>query len=129
MALTKKQLDWLEGRTRVIIEEQLRKYKATLPELPVFGFAEKVAAIRAGKAKLRPTAEMNSSTDLEDAYTYPTAAPILKKHTERREKIRAYEDALQVARNHLLDKVIMGDAKDALAALVSFTAQIAKIKT
>ena len=48
MALTKKQLDWLEGRTRVIIEEQLRKYKATLPELPVFGFAEKVAAIRAG---------------------------------------------------------------------------------
>lgn len=129
MALTKKQLEWLETRTRGIIVEQLRKYEAALPELPVFGFAEKVAAIRAGKAKLRPTAEMDSCTALEDAYTYPTAAPILKKRTERREKIRAYENALQVARNHLLDKAIMGDAKEALAALDSFTAQIAKIKT
>lgn len=128
MVITKRQLDWLEARSREIVREKVRIFADALPELPAFDFEAKVAAIRAGKAKLRPTAEMTPSTDLEDAYTYPSAAPLLKKRKDQQEKVRMYEHALSEARTRMLDKAIMGGAKEALDALESFTAQIAKIK-
>lgn len=128
MALTKKQLEWLETRTEAIIEARITKFRGTLPELPTLGFRDQIAAIRAGKAKLKPDGELNNWTSLADAYTYPTFAPIQKKKDEQEARISEYRKALKSAKDKLMDNAILGDAKGALAALESFTAQIAKIK-
>lgn len=128
MALTKRQLEWLETRTKAIIETQVNKFKDTLPELPTLGFRDKLAAIRAGKAKLKPDGELNMWTDLGDAYTYPTFTPIQKKKDEREAMIAKYRRTLEAVQEKVMDNAILGDAKEALAALESFTAQIAKTK-
>lgn len=128
MALTKKQLEWLETRTEAAIEARVTKFRGTLPELPTLGFRDRLAAIRAGKAKLKPDSELNHWTDLVDAYTYPTFVPIQKKKDEQEARISQYRKALKSAKEKLMDNAILGDAKEALAALESFSAQIAKIK-
>ena len=74
MKLTRTQLNYAESRLAAKKNELVRAINAKYPriEQPSLTFADMYAQIKAGKAKLKPIADLRPYTDIVDAYDYPT---------------------------------------------------------
>ncbi|WP_137924633.1 hypothetical protein [Cupriavidus sp. 2SB] len=128
MRLTKAQLAHACMRLNQAAEKRIAEavpHIGPKPALPGISFAEQCDQIRTGKAKLRPQGELNSYTDLKDAYTYPAhdkAVTVAKKAIATWEAAhRKITERVHAERDRVLDKIMLSDAEDALAHIDAFS--------
>lgn len=131
-AMTKGQIEHLAARIDGEIGKAVAAFEAKLPEVDMarITFKQKVDLIRSGKAVMLPNEKLCSSTDLDDAYTYPTwdkaSATNEKLHAKREADIEKFKKPLLAKRQAIMDNAILGGADEALAALQDFVAQLNK---
>jgi hypothetical protein len=129
MKLNKMQLD--HARTRLTAAANAKtealsaKQLGPKPDVPSLGFKDKIALIRSGVAKLLPDVQLNSYTDIDDAYEYPGFTKEKAKADERVKVWEAKRSAIAAKVNaekaHVEDQLILsGDADQALSLLEAF---------
>lgn len=129
MKLTKAQIEHAAMRLNQVAAKRIAAASHSIgekPSLPQLTFTEKCDLIRQGKAKLKPQQGLNRCTDLEDAYTYPSHERLVegvKKHIAVWETAhKKISDRVNAERDRVLDRIMLGDAADALAAIDAFAA-------
>lgn len=130
MKLTKQQIGYVTARIESLASQRVAKettrQAGAEPVKPVLKFEEKYELIRTGKAKLKPFSKLSKYTNLEDAYEYPTFErsvsayeTVIKRRADIEAKVKAKVDA---EKQTLIDRVMLGDADEALDALKAFEA-------
>lgn len=128
MKLTKQQIEHAAMRLNQAAEKRIAVQTGKLdpaPLEPKLTFDEKCSLIRAGKAQLKPQNQLQSYTDLVDAYSYPTHAKAVeafkKKKAAHTAAIQKVTERVIAERDRVLDKIMLGVAEDALAAIDAFS--------
>ena len=126
--LTKVQVDYARSRMNTILDQRLQASIAHLKAPVVVGLSipwpDALAAIIAGKAKLKPTAQLDNHTYLRNAYTYPEYE---KKLAAYRKDKELYDKACEILHKPIhsayrlaMDKLMMSNAEAAVEVIEWF---------
>jgi len=112
MKITKTQIDYLRRRLEDIMDDKVRAFRKTQA---TYTSEEKYAdiyqAIKSGKLKLKPKAEVLKSTrmyspNLSDFYDL---IEFQDKEKAYEDTLDSYRDELQKAKTEIMDKVVLSD--------------------
>jgi len=111
MKITKTQIDYLDRRLSDIFDDKVKAFKAAQGTYTSEQkFADIYTAIKTGKIKLRPKADVIKNArnwpELRDFYDLSS---IDKKADELDEAIGDYRDKLRKAKTEIMDKVVLSD--------------------
>jgi hypothetical protein len=121
MSISKTQVTYAVNRVHGIANSKKEAFASSIPLAKGgLSFTEKVKLIRAGQAKLRPTDELKSYTDLVDAYVFPSDVAHRKATAAREEKIKQFNGKVDAEVCAITDKLMLGDAEEALGLIEAF---------
>ena len=122
--LSKIQINRLQEKLSSLIAQKENKWLKKNPKPQPMSLKERVEAIKSGKAKLKPTAELEETRYLylKDAFTFPGEAAfekLEKKHLEARNE---FVNALVIESERIMDQAIFISCEAALEMIQKFEA-------
>ena len=126
--LTKVQVDYAVDRMATILNQRLQAsiahLKAPAVVVPNIPWDEAITAITSGKAKMKPVGELDTHTQLRNAYTYPEYTKKLAAYRKDKELYDKACEILQkpihIAHRMAMDKLMMSNAEAALEVIEWF---------
>lgn len=119
--MNRDQVNHLKKRIEDIFREKTNLIKDFYKKVPNgLDFNEKYKAIVKGEAKLKSRDELDSYTDLKDAYVFPIDKLISIANKENDQFYTKIYQELSSKKNSILDEIILGDAQEALKMIREF---------